>query len=77
MSKEVMKEVVVDTDWPTNSRVFYDTADTAKSVQAPATYNDIQQVMDRYLSLIYADEMPVKDALDAAKQEIDMILAMG
>lgn len=77
MSKEVMKEVVVDTDWPANSRIFYDTADYAKSVQAPATYNDIQQIMDRYLSLVYADEMGVEDALNAAKEEIDLVLMLG
>ena len=74
MSKTVMKEVVVDTDWPTNSRVFYDGADTARSVQAPVAYGDIQLIVNRYLSLIYADEMPVDEALNAAKAEIDLVL---
>lgn len=77
MSKEVMKEVCVDTDWPSNSRIFYDTADYARGVQSPATYNDIQVAFDRYMSLIWADEMPVEEALNAMKEEIDLILMMG
>lgn len=77
MSKEVMKEVVVDTDWPSNSRIFYDTADVARSVQSPSTYNDIQVCFDRYMSLIFADEMSVEDALNACKEEMDLILMMG
>lgn len=74
MSEEVMKEVVVDTDFPANSRVFFDSAKTAKSVECPATYNEIQAAFDRYTSLILADEMGVDEALDAMKQEIDLAL---
>lgn len=77
MSKQVMKEVCVDTDWPANSRIFYDTADYARGVQSPSTYNDIQVAFDRYMSLIFADEMPVEEALNACKEEIDLILMMG
>ncbi len=74
MSEEVMKEVVVDTDFPANSRIFFDSAATAKSVECPASYNDIQTIFDRYTSLILSDEMGVDEALDAMKQEIDLVL---
>jgi len=74
MSEEVMKEVVVDTDFPANSEIFYESAFTTKSVECPATYNDIQNIFDRYTSLILADEMGVDEALDAMKEEIDLVL---
>ena len=74
MSEKVMQEVVVDTDFPANSKIFYESAHTAKSVECPETYNEIQSVFDRYISLILADEMGVDEALDAMKEEIDLVL---
>lgn len=74
MSEKVMQEVVVDTDFPANSRIFFESAHTAKSVECPATYNELQTIFDRYTSLILADEMGVDEALDAMKAEMDLAL---
>ncbi len=74
MSEEVMKEVVVDTDFPANSKIFFESAATTKSVECPASYNEIQAIFDRYTSLILSDEMSVDEALDGMKQEIDLAL---
>lgn len=74
MSEEVMKEVVVDTDFPGNSKIFFESAGTAKSVECPPTYNEIQAIFDRYISLIFANEMSIDDALNGMKEEIDLAL---
>lgn len=74
MSEKVMQEVVVDTDFPANSKVFFESAANAKSVECPPSYNEIQSVFDRYMSLILANEMGIDDALNAMKDEIDLAL---
>lgn len=73
-SKTCMDNIVRTSEVPHNSHIFADSADIARSVQCPATYADLQLILDRYLSLIMADEMEVQAALDAAKAEMDMVL---
>lgn len=73
-SKKCMDEIVRTSDLPINSYIYADSADIAKSVQCPATYADLQLIFDRYVSLIFADEMDVQSALDACKEEMDMVL---
>lgn len=73
-SKNAMDTVVRNSDYPINSYIFADCADTAISVECPACYADLQLIFDRYISLIYADEMGVQEALDACKEEMDLVL---
>ena len=73
-SKEAMDVILRNTDWPVNSHIFADCADTSISVQCPSCYAELQLIFDRYISLIYSDEMEVQAALDACKEEMDMAL---
>ena len=67
-------ETVREAEFPANSYIFADSADIARSVQCPAEYADLQEILDRYVGLIYADEMDVQSALDACKEEMDLVL---
>ena len=73
-SKTCMDEIVRTSELPKNSYIYADSADIARSVQCPATYADLQLIFDRYVSLIFADEMGVQEALDACKEEMDLVL---
>ena len=67
-------EKVAAMPFPANAYIWRESADDAVFMQAPAQYADIATVVGSYISLIYADEMPVEDALNACAEEIDMIL---
>ena len=67
-------ETVREAEFPANSYIVADSADIARSVQCPAEYADLQEILDRYVGLIYADEMDVQYALDACKEEMDLVL---
>ena len=43
-------------------------------MECPKEYADLQEIFDRYVGLIYADEMEVQAALDACKEEMDLVL---
>lgn len=73
-SSKTCLEDVREMDFPINSYLFADSADIARSVQCPATYADLQAIFDRYVSLIFSNEMEVQPALDACKSEMDMVL---
>lgn len=63
-------------EFPTNSYLFVQSADTAKFVEAPAQYAAVDEIFCRYLSLVLADEMDAQSAMmDAAKAKIDSALA--
>lgn len=67
-------ETMVATGIPKNIALFQKCADVARAVESPATYAEISQIFARYRQLIYADEMGVSEALDAAAAEINGVL---
>lgn len=67
-------EKVAAMPFPANAYIWRESADDAVFMQAPAQYADIATVVGSYISLIYANEMSVEDALNACAEEIDMIL---
>ena len=67
---------VLTDDYPPNGIIYRTTADFAIPVESPPEYAEVQMIFDRYISLIYADEMPVDEALRAAAAEINSILGM-
>ena len=73
-SKTCMDNIIRTSEVPINSYIFADSADIARSVQCPETYADLQAIFDRYVSLIFSNEMEVQPALDACKGEMDMVL---
>lgn len=74
-SVSAMESIVQNSDFPANVHLFMDSADTAKFVESPPDYGAVDEVFIRYLSLVLADEMEPQQAMDLAKDEIDMILA--
>jgi hypothetical protein len=44
------------------------------SVPAPPGFNKVESVWLRYVSQMTANELPVKDALDAAQAELTQVL---
>ncbi len=73
-SSKTCLETVRESDFPANSYIYADSADIARSVECPKEYADLQEIFDRYVGLIYADEMEVQAALDACKEEMDLVL---
>lgn len=67
-------DAMVETGVPKHVTLFRDSADIAYPVESPPAYAEICQIYDRYMSLIFADEMPVSDALDAAAAEMTAAL---
>ena len=67
-------EKVAKMDFPGNAHIWLESAQDAVFMQAPSQYADIATVLDSYLTLIYADEMGVEEALNACAEEIDLIL---
>jgi multiple sugar transport system substrate-binding protein len=74
-SVTVMEEVVGNSTFPENAQYFIDAASYGKLVEAPADYAGVEEIFLRYLGLVYADEMGAQEAMDAAKEEIDLLLA--
>ncbi|MDD3411214.1 MAG: extracellular solute-binding protein, partial [Eubacteriales bacterium] len=74
-STSAMEKTVSTSTFPINSNYFVDVADTAKFVEAPAQYAAVDEAFCRYLGLVLANEMEPQAAMDAAKDEIDLILA--
>ncbi len=60
---------------PTNSAIFYGSLEgSAKLVPAPRRFSQMESTFLRYTGLIFADEMSVKDAMDAAQTELATIV---
>lgn len=73
-SSKTCMEAVREDDFPANSYIYADSADIARSVECPKEYAELQEILDRYVGLIFANEMEVQPALDACKEEMDMVL---
>ena len=61
---------------PENSQLYGLSADSARVVQSPARYPEVQQVVDRFFNQIMSNPNPDMDALlEIANEEINQILA--
>lgn len=60
---------------PANAIAFYDSlAGGAKLVPAPARFNEMENIFLRYTGLIFADEMTVEEAMQAATEELATVV---
>lgn len=63
---------------PKNSAIFYGSLEAAAQlVPAPPRFNQMENVFLRYTGLIFADEMPVEEAMAAAQTELESIVSCG
>lgn len=69
----VMNEVLPKTP-ASNWKVYADSADIAKPVEAPVQYADIESIFSRYMGLILANQSDAATAMKKAKEEIDKAL---
>jgi len=70
----VMEEVLPSTP-AENWEVYMESADIAKPVESPTEYAGVQQIFDRYMSAILANQMDAESAMKKAKEEIDILLS--
>jgi multiple sugar transport system substrate-binding protein len=60
---------------PKNSAIFYGALEgTAQLVPAPPRFNQMENIFLRYTGLIFADEMSVEDAMQAAQTELESVV---
>lgn len=74
-SRISVMEKILPTMLPENGMLWRESADVAKSIQAPKQLTDVTAVFDKYMSLIFANEISVEDGMNKATEEIDAILA--
>jgi multiple sugar transport system substrate-binding protein len=68
---------------PNNSKIFYDSLDGdsslkgqfARMVTAPPRFSEMENIFLRYTGQIFADEMSVSDAMNAAQKELESVVA--
>jgi multiple sugar transport system substrate-binding protein len=62
---------------PKNWKLYYDSieAPNARPVPSPPEYNVVESIFRRYLGVVFANEQPVKSAMEAAHKEISDTLA--
>ncbi|EAR51905.1 hypothetical protein OG2516_16429 [Oceanicola granulosus HTCC2516] len=63
------------TAWPDNSEIFYETAETAIPVTSPANYAVVQEIVGRYLSTYFNDEVGLDDTIAGMDRELDRAMA--
>lgn len=68
-------EKILPTMLPENGMLWRESADVAKSIQAPTQLTDVTAVFDKYMSLVFANEISVEDGMNKATEEINAILA--
>ena len=74
-SRISVMEKILPTMLPENGMLWRDSADVAKSIQAPTQLTDVTAVFDKYMSLVFANEISVEDGMNKATEEINAILA--
>jgi multiple sugar transport system substrate-binding protein len=66
------RSVASQIDVPDNASIYYDVLDRGvEAVTAPSNFNQMQNIFLRYADLIFANEMSVEDALQAAQLEME------
>lgn len=74
-SRISVMEKILPTMLPENGMLWRESADVAKSIQAPTQLTDVTAVFDKYMSLVFANEISVVDGMNKATEEINAILA--
>lgn len=74
-SRISVMEKILPTMLPENGMLWRESADVAKSIQAPTQLTDVTAVFDKYMSLVFANEISVEDGMNKATEEINAILA--
>jgi len=60
---------------PKNGMLYYDVLNSpAKLVPAPPRFNEMENIFIRYTGSIFADEMTVEDAMNAAQTELSSVV---
>ncbi len=76
-SRKAVADEVIPQLPPKNGDIFYKSAETARPVQAPPTFNKLDSIFNRYVSAIWANEMPVEKGLNEATKEMQKALDEG
>ena len=74
-SRISVMDKILPTMLPENGMLWRESADVAKSIQAPTQLTDVTAVFDKYMSLVFANEISVEDGMNKATEEINAILA--
>lgn len=74
-SRISVMEKILPTMLPENGMLWRESADVAKSIQASTQLTDVTAVFDKYMSLVFANEISVEDGMNKATEEINAILA--
>lgn len=72
--KSVMNEVLPQTP-AANWKVYAESTESAKAVEAPTKYAEVESIFNRYMSSILSNQMDAATAMKKAKAEIDAALA--
>lgn len=59
---------------PKNAALFYQSLDYAMPVTAPAKFSEMEKIVMRYMSLVMADEIAPKKAMQRAAKELEFAL---
>ncbi len=70
----VAQKLVPELGYPENNKIYYESAKTAISVQAPVQYPECDALVTRVLSDILVNKADVQSTLDAAAAEMDSYL---
>lgn len=70
----VAQKVIPSLGVPDNSEIFFESAATAKAVQAPAQYAECANLIDRVFSDILINQVDIQSTLETADAELNMIL---
>lgn len=70
---DVMEELLPNME-PENGEIWRDSADNAVPLQAPSCYADMVSVFDKYMTMIFANEISVNEGLEKATEEINSLL---
>ncbi|WP_274362015.1 ABC transporter substrate-binding protein [Paenibacillus thermotolerans] len=76
-SRKAVADEVIPKVPPANGGIYYESANTARPVQAPPTFNKLDSIFNRYVSAIWANEMKVEQALNDATKEMQAALDEG
>lgn len=63
--------------YPPHWRIFYDSLEKAKAVPSPTEYPKMEEILDRYLSSMLANEITPEEAAEGTHRELSALLAGG
>jgi multiple sugar transport system substrate-binding protein len=68
--RSVAEEPAFSENSPGNTKIFYESLDTAATVPSPNNFNIIEPILDRHYATIWNGETSVEDAVQAAHAEL-------